>query len=581
MRQLSLWYLRLFSIFGMMFAPFAAQSQSGLDTIYHLHGTVIDGITGKPIAHALVTSTDRRLAVMTNIEGHFAVELSVPPRASAQAGSGSFIAGRLPGRSGMPGGGNMIQLLAQRPDFLPDTEPIDLPLDDSLNTANVSLKLMRGGNIVGRVTAAGADSTRGVRVELLKRQVLDGLYTWTQAGNAQVKADGTFRFTRLEPGTYSVMSAEWAGDQASRADLSAASEQYPPDFLGDTPSFESATRLALHHGEELQTTLHLRAAAYFPVAIPVQNVPPSTPVSVRLVGVNTFNGFGLGWNTRDGAVTGSLPSGRYTLLIASFGPHPAALSLPFTVTDRALQHGAVALASGSDIPVRIHQDFTASSSTGAASPQAAFSSLSSHGEQPPLNLFLRPEDLGGGNGGGIMRRRDDGSIALENAQPGRYFVQANAMRGYIASLTSGNVDLLHEPLVVSASGSADPLDVTLRDDGATLSGTVNPNADASGDPGADTHPGHTSLLLLATDGSGRMYQGYVFGGGSFTMGNIAPGAYRLLALPTGRPSQQIPYRDATAMKAYKSVGTTLTLSAGQNASVQVRMTELGDLAKEQ
>ena len=573
MRQLSWWYFSSFTILGMMLVPFTAQPQSSLDTIYHLHGTVIDGITGKPVAHALVTSTDRRLAAMTNTEGHFVVELSVPPRASAQGDGNPPLAGRLAGRYGMPGGRNTIQLLAQRPDFLPNTEPINLPLDDSLNTENVLLKLMRGGNIAGRVTAAGTDSTRGVRVELLRRQVLDGLYTWTQAGNAQVKADGTFRFTRLEPGAYSVMSAEWAGDQASRADPSSAHEQYPPDFLGDTPSFESATKLSLHYGEELQTALHLRAAAYFPVVVPVQNVPPSTPVSVRLVGVNTFNGFGLGWDTREGAVTGSLPSGSYTLLITSFGPHPAALSLPFTVTDHALQHGAVALAPGNDIPVRIHQDFSASSGTGAASPQAGFSSPSNRAEQPPLNLSLRPEDLGAINGGGMMRRRDDGSIVLANTQPGRYHVQANAVRGYIASLTSGNIDLLREPLAVGDSGSADPLDVTLRDDGATLSGTV--------DPGADTFAGHTSIFLLPTGGSGQTYQGYVFESGQFTMGNIAPGSYRLLALPAGRAAQQIPYRDATAMRAYNGVGTTLTLSAGQNASVQVSMTDVSKVAKEQ
>src|ERR1700761_4484738 len=62
-------------------APLAAraQAQTG-DTVYRLQGAVEDALTGKPLPRALVTSIDRRLATMTDREGHFSLLITIPDR---------------------------------------------------------------------------------------------------------------------------------------------------------------------------------------------------------------------------------------------------------------------------------------------------------------------------------------------------------------------------------------------------------------------------------------------------------------------------------------------------------------------
>lgn len=554
------WYARLFLLGWAAAASTHARSeQSSLDTIYHLHGTVVDGVTGKPVGRALVTSADRRLATLTDGEGHFSVDLSVPPNPASTTAQKIF---------GFQGG--FLVLTATRPGFLADGRMTNIAFD-SVNAKDVVLKLMPAARISGHVTALGLDSVSGVQVSLLKRQVQDGAYTWMQVNTRAAGPEGVFRFTNLEPGEYTIMSSEWAGDRAATPAPNEITEQYPPDFLGDSATFAGATKLQVRYGDELQTALQLRAAPFFPVLVPVQNQPQNAPVSVRLVGGDTFNGLRLGWDGRAGAVTGSLPAGSYTLLISSSGTQPAAASVPITVAGRPLQHAPVALKSGGEVTVHVHDEISGPSATRAGSELTGAVS-GGRTRQQSFNLFLRPEDFSAGIGGAGTKTGDDGSVVLEHPLPGRYLVQTYTSRGYVAAITSGNVDLLHEALAVGEGGSADPIDVTLRDDGATLTGTVDYGTEASTDP--------VSLLLLPTDGSSHISQGFTQGSAKFNINNIAPGTYRLLAVHAGRQQEQVPYRDTQAMKAYSSQGTLITLTAGGSASVKVGLSELSDAAKQ-
>jgi hypothetical protein len=109
--------------------------QAAGDTIYHLHGTVVNGVTGKVIARALVVSGDRRLATMTDDEGHFAVDLSVPPHPD-DSNAVPPTARRV-----MLMAGNLI-LTAQKPGYLPTPQPTILSIDDALSAQAIQIKLM-------------------------------------------------------------------------------------------------------------------------------------------------------------------------------------------------------------------------------------------------------------------------------------------------------------------------------------------------------------------------------------------------------------------------------------------------------
>jgi hypothetical protein len=535
------------------------QAQNTTDTIYHLHGTVRNGVTDKPIGRALVTSGDRRLAAMTDNEGRFEIDLSIPLRPSSSGNQSTSQAGGV--RSGI------LSLTAQRPGYLFPEGQTALTMDASLNTTDIAIKLMPTSAVSGRVIVAGTDAPRGVRVELLMRTVQEGAFVWQMIGTHVISSDGTFHFTNLQPGEYSLMTAEWAGGEPVAAPSTAVTKRYPPDFLGDTRTLAGAAKLHLRYGDEERAELHLHAASYFPVAVPVQNQPANAPINVQLTGTDTFNGYQLAWNARDGSIEGALPSGSYTLLLTSFGPQQGSALVPLTVSNEPLRHAPVTLAAGNRIPVRVQMQFTQN----GASASTAFGYAGPPGGAPttsnPLQLHLQSARSGGTAGVSSVRRGDDTDAALENVQPGTYFARAFTIRGYVSSMTSGSIDLLRNPLTVADGGTADPIDVTLRDDGATVSGTVEYGSGSTGT--------HASLLLVPSDGSSITVQGFAMPDGKFTMANVPPGSYCLFAF-SGMQGQQLPYRDPEAMRTYAGRGTSLSVTAGQKVTANANLIDFAE-----
>ncbi len=546
-----------------------AAAQPSTETTYHLHGSVVNGITNAPIGRALVFSMDRRLATMTDSEGHFNIDVVVPPRANGAPsvrnfeGSISYI-----GPSAQYGGGN-VQLTAQKPGYAMPRTPILLSLDSNLDSRPANISLMPSAGISGQVFAPGTGGAPNVHVTLLLHQVQDGEYTWTQAGSHQTDSHGNFHFSNLRSGEYTVMTDEWAGDQPilPQPQQKAVTREFPPEFLGDTPGIAGATVLHLRFGDNPQVDLHLHAANYYPVAIPVSGQPPNSAVNVRVLDNGGMSGFRLGYNMRTGSVEGSLPNGSYTLLLASYGQQQSSTLVPITIGNAPLVTGAVALAAGGTIAVHIHTQFTGTGETtyAAVSPQGQYSSPPE--PFPPLQLFLRPRDMGGSFANSQhLPGTGANELVVQNAQPGRYHVQVTPSRGYVASMTAGGVDLLAHPLTVNPGGTADPIEVTMRDDTGTLTGKV------TGAPDGPAQPIY--VVLVPTDHASRVTQGFAGLDKTFTINNIAPGSYRVFAAATYRGN--IPFRDAEAMHRYDGKGAAMTITAGQTADVTVPMLDSAD-----
>src|SRR4030088_2326189 len=91
-----------------------------------------------------------------------------------------------------------------------------------------------------------------------------------------------------------------------------------------------------------------------------------------------------------------------------------------------------------------------------------------------LSVMLEPADDFGVGPQVSLRdpRRADDALVIEGAPAGSYWVRVNSSRGSPASIRSGTLDLQHQPLVVGAGGTASPIEITMRDDTAEISGTV-------------------------------------------------------------------------------------------------------------
>lgn len=520
----------------------SAGAQAGGDTVYHLRGAVIDSLTGKPLPRALVFSIDHRLATMTDREGHFALDVSVATVAATPPSSITYS-----GTISMFRGGD-VQLMAKKPGFLDPEVPVEISFSDKETVANTELRLTPVASLAGRVSAASTDGAEHVRVSLFNHQVQDGSYRWTQVAVAETDSRGEYVFGHLKAGEYTAMTAEWRGDQPFvPPSATALSEEYPPAFFGDAADLKGAMKLPLHSGEVAHADLHLHLATYYPVTLPVSPIAPGSGVVVRVEGQNRTPGFALGYNVGEGAVRGALPNGSYTLLLASYGAQPLFASVPIHVEGAAVKTAMVTLAPEPRIPVRVRQELTRKGNSGAL----------------PINIGLRPDgdDVPYANGSNQPGHGDE--FFIENVQPGRYRAQANAGLGYVAAMSSGGVDLLRDPLVISGSGTAEPIDVVIRDDSGMVSGKVT-KPDGAG-------PMPHFVLLLPNGAGAQMCQGWAGPDGSFTIGNVPPGSYRVFAVDA--PGTQLPYRDPQAMRAYRGKGANVTVTPGATVQVDAPLLE--------
>src|SRR5262249_24451646 len=180
------------------------------------------------------------------------------------------------------------------------------------------------------------------------------------------------------------------------------------------------------------------------------------------------------------------------------GPTPMTGLTSLTVRGASVQ-GASVLVPGTIVPVTVTEELqhkpeiTGSFTTG---PGQTF--VVNPRRPTYLNLMLVPTtQFGTAQDVGLRRPTgpDDASLLFEHVLPGRYYVQAQASTGYVSSMVSGNTNLLREPLVVAAGTSPEPIDVTVRDDGGEVHGTL---AGASENVTSSGAKGWFSKQTLAT-----------------------------------------------------------------------------------
>jgi hypothetical protein len=244
-----------------------------------------------------------------------------------------------------------------------------------------------------------------------------------------------------------------------------------------------------------------------------------------------------------------------------------------TVAGAPVRTIPLTLSQSGEIPVVVREEFTSETT----SSRPVFISEGKGGESRiPLNLYL--QQIGSfRNVGAQNKTAGDGSesLVLQAVPEGTYRVVAQAHRGYVASVQSHGVDLMRRPLVVGPSGSSDPIEVTLRDDNkATVTGTITgwvpPAANASWGPWGSL------VMFLPLDN--LMARGQLGAGsmdGTFTLDNVPPGEYLVLASRV--PQMNLEFRDEEAMKRYAGKGTRVTVTTGeQKLDIQVPMLDEGE-----
>jgi len=574
-----------------------AQSQSDKTDADTIHGIVINSVTHEPIARALVSSPDNRFAALTDSEGRF--EFALPKADPAPEGgsdSNNPVSGQI--QSSIPN--RPYMLMARKPGFLTD------PNSQAQNLQNEAMKdftltLTPESLIVGAVTLPTSEPPDSITLQVYRRQVQDGRAHWLPVGGAQSTSDGQFRFADLPAGTYKLLTHELLDRDPLTIDplnLPRSNDPrgqlfgYPPVYYQSAPDFGSAATIQLAASQTQTVNLSLVKLPYYRVKVPVVNAPDNGfAVNVYAHG-RKGPGFSLGYNNIDHAIEGMLPDGTYTVEASSFGSNGVTGLQTITIKGAPIDGPSMTLVPNASIPVVVKEEFTSADSAGSMTWNINGRNTVIKGPRTYLSVTLEPaDDFGVGPQVSLRdpRRGGDEALVIEGTPAGSYWVRVNSSRGYPASIRSGNLDLQHQPLVVGAGGTASPIEITMRDDTAEISGTVEGvtppaqgpvNAGGTGGASGDSRgwtfyaplggqaAAHIYCIPLA-DSSGQLTEIWVSPDGSFVSQGLAPGAYRLLAFD--REQHELEYRNPEALRTYDSKGPVVRVVGGQKEHVQLQL----------
>jgi hypothetical protein len=524
----------------------------------HVHGIVLNDVTNKPIGRALVTAMD--VATMTTGDGRFDFDLRVLSENAAR--------GSMPGLGGRDAGDNETQVavIVRRPGYLLMQRPSILVLSGKgSDDPELQIKLTPESILRGRVTTSAITPPIGVQVVLLRKQIQDGLANWMQTNNAVTNSRGEYRFADLPAGNYKVMTREWVPNESLIPVPGKQITGYPPAYYPNEADFGSGTPIRIGPGETIQADLSLRAQPYYRVDVPVMNVTAGNGISVGVEDGSGSSGFSLGFNPQSQMIEGFLPNGSYNVRVTSFGPVQSSAAGGIEVAGGPARGSPISLAPGGSISVIVREEYTADTGSGAS--KVPIIERGGNGPSRLLNLTLQPDQS---NGPGATLRPPSGKghddLAIDNVWEGKYRLSVMPFRGYVAAATSRGVDLLRNMLVVGPGGASAPIEITLRDDTAWLDGTVSADGAAGGDQGP-YRPNFFIFCIPIGNNIGGMMQTAGAVNGKFTLQNLAPGQYLVLAYRTFDP--HLEYRNEEILRQYESKGTMVTLAPGQKAEITV------------
>ena len=521
-------------VMALCFPP-CAVTQSASDR-FDLRGKVINSVTGEPVIGALVQ--------LSGTETQFSQS------------DGAFVFTDLPR--------GQLSVVARKPGFFNEQDlgrwgqPVFFPQIAVPAKADVIVKLIPEGIILGQVKNEIGEPLDGVVVRAQRRQVADGRTELQSAGEATTDDEGNFRIAELLPGNYylAFLPPNRGGRVFSTLRRNRHVEEgYGSQFYPGASDVSTAVALTIHAGRQLQINYTYARQRVFEVAGIVRPVNPE-----KFLNINLINSFGepVQRDTRVNPKTGefqipAVPAGTYLLSATASGRGPdqdsdfrrAVATLPIHV-NADLSGLVLNLGSGITVAAQLRDETERNPDSNNVS-------------QVAVNLV--PKDFPN-SVSGLAVPPPPGTVRyptrFENLAPGIYTVLASPMApGYVASLRCGSVDLLRDDLTIAPGSAPPPIEVTLRSDSAQITVTLT------------SGPVVASLVVYSQEYPRRsiLVPAYY---GNTSVPNLAPGVYQLLAL---KDASELEYRNPAIMEKYLAHAIPVTLQPGDKAAVRLEIQE--------
>ena len=547
---------------------FAQTAPSSPDEPDILRGLVLNALTREPVARVLVFSPDNRFATLTDERGRFQFTFAKPSQSPPENGQ--------PVPQVRP-----YELWLRKPGFLSHDDQQRFPVPFSEH--DITLTIIPEALIVGRVTLPpGANQAT---VELFLRQFSQNGERWQSAGALTARSNGEFRFSNLRAGDYKLFTHEITESDPLTFDP-AKQFGFPPIYFPASPDFASAAVIRLNAGQTFQATLAPSRHAYYPVKIRVLNASANGGGQLEVYPEgHPGPGYSLGYDPSTSLITGALPDGVFTVKLSGFGPSPSSGEVSLTVGPAAPSPALMMLPNPSLI-VRVKNEMQQSYGFGQSEQRSGASSRPPSPAQEFLRYFqlelISDAAIEGGQAYQAAPPDDPQAdfLIVSGVRPGRYRVRPNcSVPCYVASVTSAGTDLLHKPLVVAAGASIPQLEVTLRDDGAQITGEVQLNSQQLPHPAdwfRSTYQSPGFLYFIPTpDSTGQFRQFWINSDGKFDVQQLPPGEYRVLAVAKVHPELQ--FATEESLRKLDSQAKLITVGPGEKLKLQLSLTPEEDL----
>jgi hypothetical protein len=507
-------------------APTEDQDKSNGAGQYKLSGTVVDALTGAPIRRALVQLAGMQSqAVLTDEGGKFRFE-------NLAQGQGMVYAHK-------PGYTDSSRESPMRVTIGGDTSPLVLKLDPE-------------SAIAVKVTGEDGEGVEGLPVRVLMSQVQEGRRYWNTQGGGQTDEQGEYRAGNLRPGKYylsvgpSFRPVGHVGDGAQGSDVG-----YPRVFYPNAGELEGAVLVEVNPGRRARLELALSTVPVYRISGAVVGGTPGQACYPRLI---DSSGEDIPISVRVNPVTGvfrsgEVPAGFYTLVADCVvdGETSFAGRMPLHV-DSNLANVTLSVAAMASIPVDFRTNGGADANENSSASAVILTKKQRNGRRGAAWAELEGEG-------------DDKRMVVKRVEPGSYSVDIRPNPGwYVESALYGSVDVLTEDLTVPEGGTTEAIEVTLRNDGARVSGNVRGR-------GATAASG---MVLLVPSRAPRLVKVTRIVNGAFNIGDLAAGLYRAIAIDQ---AEDLEYRNPDALRDYLTKAQDVTLGPKQESRVDLELVQ--------
>jgi hypothetical protein len=486
---------------------------------YTVTGTVVNFATGEPIRRALVAVGGA--LVFTGADGRFQAE-------------------------NIPEGQTMVA--AQKPGYF-DCANIEcggvtaraqtIVMVHS-GTNDVLLKLVPEAAIQGRIVDEDGDPIGNVQVTAMSERISNGRKQLIQLGSANADESGIYRMERLMPGNYTIGTLPRAAFLflANISD-NIQPQMYPRQFYPNGSDSSGAQTIELKPGQVVDADFKLASVPAFHIAGSI--APATGGISVA---AEDSQGQEMPLQLQLRSTSGKfivpfIPAGTWNLhFIEQTQGQQYYADATVTISSRNIDNLQIAMQPLASVPVNIENG------------------LSENGANAQVQLVSR--DTNGANYGG---NPEVSPYLIGNVRPGRYAVLISAANQCVDSVSSGNVDLTQDDLVIAPGSQPRPINISLRKDCASLEVSVRSEDQAA----------KSTILLLPSSHAMAPVTVQAEPGASAKLNNLSPGEYRVYAFSN---IQSLEYASPEVMRQF--AGQEITLTANQHATVTLDVIARGD-----